>query len=121
MSKFKPISELSDKDISEMTGVELRVYEDNVTMLVNEDRLAYGSKREKYHNLALILKKRTIDYATFQKEAYDLKVEMDTLKKGMAQHQVDYIQLKRDWERIHNINRVTRFGKSTDGKEILIQ
>lgn len=103
-----------------MTEEDLQIYESNVVSLVNEDTLSYGSKREKYHNLALILKKRTVDYATFQKEAYALKTEMDTLKKDMSKHQVEFIQLKRDWERLHGINRVKRVARDVSGKEMLM-
>lgn len=120
MSKFKSILELSDKDILDLTEEDLRHYEDEVTVKVNEDTLAYSSKREKYHNLALILKKRTVDFAVFQKEAFDLKTEMETLKKDMAQHQIDFIQLKRDWERVHNVNRVKRLARTANGDEALI-
>ena len=120
MLKSKPISELSDQNIMEMTEEDLCIYEDNVISSINEDNLAYASKREKYHNLALILKKRTIDYAVFQKEAFDLKTEIYTLKINMSKHQTEFIQLKRDWERFHGKNRVVRVAIAKTGKEVLM-
>ena len=87
---------------------EIRELYDIVGSRVNELKLSLLSKRQKYFNICKILKKHGIGYADFQREAYDLKQEIDAIQKEMTAIQVQYVTAKRQYEREHGMNQVKR-------------
>ena len=113
MLKFKPIRELTDDDIKAMTADDLNAYDRQTDALVQEDGLTYNTKRQKYNDVALVLKGRPINYKQYQIELYELKQEIDSLKMALLKRQEDLVQLRRDWNRLHNTNQVLRAVIST--------
>ena len=105
---MKPITELSIDDISAMSEVELKEYEDGMLSRKGEISLELNSLLDKYHNLCMVCKAHGIGYPDFQKEAYGIKQEIDALKKELITVQERFVELQRDWGRLHGTNQVRK-------------
>ncbi len=102
----KPIKELLLGDVKELMAEELQEYEkftnDEVMADKEKIRLCY----EKHHQLCLQAKKHEVGYQQFQVGAYQAKKELETHKKDIVRLNSEFISLRREWERLHDANKV---------------
>jgi len=98
---------------------EIRQLYDVVSSQVDELRLSLISKRQKYYQVCRMLKKHGVGYLDFQKEVYELKLEIDAIQKKLMEIQVQYVIAKRQYEREHGINQVKRLIPVKGGMKIV--
>ena len=116
---MKPIKDLTDVDILTMTEAEFRQYEIESKGEIDCLKMASVSKKQKFHELADILKQRGIDYKEYQKEAYEIRREYQTLLKQVIEEEGYFVRLLRDWNKVHGKNQVMKWTKSEVGRDIL--
>jgi len=116
---MKPIQDLEDSDIKSMSEETLRQYENESKALIDVLRLSAITKKQKFHDLANVLKQRGLDYKIYQVEAYNTRREYQTLLRQVSKEEGYFIRLLRDWNNFHNKNQVYEWKKTEGGREVL--
>lgn len=110
----KPIAQLTDDDIRNMAEQELNEYQMDAQAKMTENRLLMSSRLERFHYLSKMLRMHSVSYLQFQKEAYDLQASFSEFRKEIAAASGQYLQLQRDWNRLHGKANVGRLQANGD-------
>ena len=116
---MKPIRDLVDSDIINMSEETFLQYEKDSGGLIDMWKMAVKAKKQKFHELATVMKQRGLDYKTYQIEAYNVRKEYQTLVGQIVREEGYVVRLRRDWNRFHNKNQVFRWTKTEDGRDVL--
>jgi hypothetical protein len=112
---MKPLDQLTIDDIDEMSEVDVESYYQLVGATIVELRFSIAAKVEKHHNLSMILKKRGVGFADFQREAYEITQEIKNLKAQIMNMELVFVKIKRAWEKRHGKNQVGKFVQNKQG------
>ena len=117
---LKPISALSDADIKQLTAEQVRAYEDNVQMFIATSKLRLQARAQAFDGTAQLLKVHGVNFKDFQRRTYDLYQEIKQIKADMAARQVEFVQMKRDWERMNGLNQVKSLLRINSKTDVLV-
>jgi hypothetical protein len=117
---MKPITELTIEEIRVLTQRDIDIYEDDTLSEIFALRSQISGAYEKYHNLAMILKRHKCDFKDYQQNAYQIKLRIDAMKKEIMERQTNFVLLKRNWQKTLGLNQVRTITKTTDGKMVLV-